>query len=251
MERNGLGFSLVELSIVLVILGLLTGGILAGQSLIRAAQVRSVVAEFQRHQSAAQSFREKYMAFPGDMSAATRFWGRAASTADCVTNSAAALATPGTCDGNGDGSIAAAVAGQSGEDLQFWKQLALAGLIEGGFTGVAPNPVVLTAGINTPASKLNSTAVWYTSSCCAGGSTSFYLANGYGRNFRLFNALVKPEEAWNIDTKIDDGKPAFGFVVAGSWSTCTTATSWTDTTAAVYRLDDNTTTCSLFFPNAF
>ena len=67
-------FSLVELSIVLVILGLLTGGILAGQSLIRAAELRSVTNEFQRYIVATQSFRDKYFAAPGDITDAHRFW---------------------------------------------------------------------------------------------------------------------------------------------------------------------------------
>ncbi len=52
------GFSLVELSIVLVILGLPTGGILAGQSLIRAAELRSVSTEYNRFVTATQSFRD-------------------------------------------------------------------------------------------------------------------------------------------------------------------------------------------------
>ena len=69
------GFSLVELSIVLVILGLLTGGILAGQSLIRASELRAATAEYQRYATSIQSFRDKYMALPGDMTNATRFWG--------------------------------------------------------------------------------------------------------------------------------------------------------------------------------
>ena len=68
-------FSLVELSIVLVILGLLTGGILTGQNLIRAAELRSVVTEFQTYQTAVMTFRDKYFALPGDMTNATDFWG--------------------------------------------------------------------------------------------------------------------------------------------------------------------------------
>lgn len=69
------GFSLVELSIVLVILGLLTGGILSGQSLIRAAELRSVVTDIQQIQTSIYSFRDRYMALPGDMKDATDFWG--------------------------------------------------------------------------------------------------------------------------------------------------------------------------------
>ena len=69
------GFSLVELSIVLVILGLLTGGILTGQSLIRAAELRSVTTEFQKYQTAMMTFRDRYMALPGDMRNATAFLG--------------------------------------------------------------------------------------------------------------------------------------------------------------------------------
>lgn len=97
-------FSLVELSIVLVILGLLTGGILAGQSLIRASELRAVVTEYERYIAASHTFRDKYMAIPGDMANATRFWGDdAALCADAgITNG-----TPGTCNGNANGSIGA------------------------------------------------------------------------------------------------------------------------------------------------
>lgn len=78
-------FSLVELSIVLVILGLLTGGILAGQNLIRAAELRSVTTQLQQYQTALQTFRNKYFALPGDMTKATDFWTSAFGT-NCVTD---------------------------------------------------------------------------------------------------------------------------------------------------------------------
>lgn len=97
------GFSLVELSIVLVILGLLTGGILAGQSLIRAAELRSVASEHQRYVTATKSFQDKYFSVPGDMKNATSFWGAADGGdglgTDCF-NVKSTTAT--TCNGNGD-----------------------------------------------------------------------------------------------------------------------------------------------------
>lgn len=84
------GFSLVELSIVLVILGLLTGGILAGQSLIRAAELRSVSTEQSRWVTAANSFRDKYFALPGDFRDATKFWNLQVSGSGCTSSSGVA-----------------------------------------------------------------------------------------------------------------------------------------------------------------
>jgi hypothetical protein len=69
------GFSLVALSVVWVNLGLLTGGILTAQSLIRAAELRSITTDYNRFITASQTFRDKYFALPGDMRNATRFWG--------------------------------------------------------------------------------------------------------------------------------------------------------------------------------
>ena len=58
-------FSLVELSIVLVILGLLVGSVLAGQSLIRAAELRSVATEYNKYVTASRTFRDRYFGLPG------------------------------------------------------------------------------------------------------------------------------------------------------------------------------------------
>lgn len=115
------GFSLVELSIVLVILGLLTGGILTGQSLIRASELRSITTEYNRYIAAAQTFRDKYFALPGDMANATAFWGAAHATpATCKTTASSSALT---CNGNADGFIQGVVA-TSNESFRFWQHLA-------------------------------------------------------------------------------------------------------------------------------
>lgn len=258
------GFSLVELSIVLVILGLLTGGILAGQSLIRASELRSVTTEYNRYITATQTFRDKYFAIPGDFREATKFWGLQVSGSGCVSNSGiAATSTPGACDGNGNGTIEAAGAvSQAGEFVQFWRHLATAGLIEGTYSGLAgaggTNHCV--ANTNCPSSKLNS-AGWGIR-----GFTTYYSGNlsdwagDYGNffDFGAFgttttpqgNSVLKPEEAWNIDTKIDDGKPGIGKVLGFTLSACTVATGATNFTAD-YRLNDNGNVCALHFLRAF
>jgi prepilin-type N-terminal cleavage/methylation domain-containing protein len=258
------GFSLVELSIVLVILGLLTGGILAGQSLIRASELRAVSTEYQRWATAAATFRDKYFAVPGDMSNATSFWGKNAT--DCNAHTGAA-ATPGTCNGNGDGMITdAAGAGLTGERFQFWKQLSLAGIVEGNYTGLAgsggANHTVIST--NGPSSKLGSggwTAVYVASPFV--GNTTFY-AGEYLNHLRFgaasatgasHTALLKPEEAWNIDTKTDDGEPATGRIIAIYWNNlCSAADDGTHSEldlVASYRLTDSTPQCALNFTKAF
>lgn len=197
------GFSLVELSIVLVILGLLTGGILSGQSLIRAAELRSVTTEFNRYTTAVGSFRDKYFALPGDMNNSASFgWKDAAGT------------TVGNGDGNGQ--IASTATNTTNEISLFWVDLANAGLIEGSYTLIANT--TLTPAINNPKSKLNNGAwnIGYLGTV-ANTSGTYYEGNynnvfffGSGTNATSPGGLLKSEEAWNIDTKIDDGKPQTG-----------------------------------------
>ena len=54
------GFTLIELAIVLVVIGLITGGILVGQDLIQAGQLRSVISQVEKYETAANSFKLKY-----------------------------------------------------------------------------------------------------------------------------------------------------------------------------------------------
>ena len=61
------GFTLIELSIVLVIIGLIVGGVLTGQSLISAAEVRAQISQIEKYNSAVNTFRSKFNALPGDM----------------------------------------------------------------------------------------------------------------------------------------------------------------------------------------
>lgn len=257
------GFSLVELSIVLVILGLLTGGILAGQNLIRAAELRSVSTDIDKMTAAVYTFRDKYFALPGDMRNATQFWGRASSATHCVTNSAAAVDATGSCDGDGDGIVEdPAAASQNGERYHLWRQLTNAGLIEGNYTGVAGTggPGHTTAD-NSPKSKIS--IALYT--MATGGAVSGHSAifdrtiTGLAIQFGGAHAsagnrvpVLTPEECWNIDTKKDDGKPAQGKVLArtdeSTYGLADFATSATSSDLdADYLLTSSIKTCALHF----
>jgi prepilin-type N-terminal cleavage/methylation domain-containing protein len=184
------GFSLVELSIVLVILGLLTGGILAGQSLIRAAELRSVVTEYQRYTTAVQSFRDKYLALPGDMTNAERFWGTAHATdATCITTSSGSVTT---CNGDGDGQVEA-VTTRSNETFRFWQHLANAGLIEGSYTGVAGPLSYLDAlsATNVPSGRLTN-AVWTSTFVGNAGSANASYYEGEYKNIFQLGGILPP-----------------------------------------------------------
>lgn len=66
-RRSEGGFTLVELAIVMVIIGLLIGGILKGQELIATAKVGATVSQIKALDAAINTFQEKYAAYPGDM----------------------------------------------------------------------------------------------------------------------------------------------------------------------------------------
>ncbi len=114
------GFTLVELSIVLVIIGLIIGGVLVGQDLIKAAEIRSQVAQIQEYNSAVNAFRDRYQVIPGDVGAvkATQFGFNDA-----------ANRVPGTNNCDQDGLIECNAAGCAdirafgGETAVFWTDL--------------------------------------------------------------------------------------------------------------------------------
>lgn len=251
------GFSLVELSIVLVILGLLVGGILGGQSLIHAAELRSVIKEHEQYQTAIMSFRGKYLAFPGDMANATSFWGRADNgsfSGQCASPSTNTGTGTQTCNGNGDGVI-----NTFAETVRFWQHLANAGLISGTYTGVAGSggPGHSEIGVNVPESKMGNGIGWAAretiGSATGGGSLwDEYPARDLLRvgaetsSSILSGNVFTPADAWNIDTKLDDGKPASGTIWTRGWQNCTTAANSGEFDAD-YNLSNESVSCSLFF----
>lgn len=266
------GFSLVELSIVLVILGLLTGGILAGQSLIHAAEIRSLTTESQKVSTATMAFRDRYFGLPGDIGNATSFWAK--DNTNCPGNSGT-TGSPGACNGNANGVVENTTgSGSSPSELfQFWRQLALAGLVEGSYSGLsgASYPECI-PGTNCPRAKYpNATMIlldfnwvgtsnngWWNPST-AGSGNWLVVGAQIGSGSYPFSAIITAQDAWNIDTKMDDGKPARGSVMAmgctayhggcmvdGS-NAAPTSDCATFASTAQYKLDLTGNTCTLMF----
>lgn len=253
-------FSLVELSIVLVILGLLVGGVLAGKSLIHAGELRAVSSEQQKIVTAYQAFRDKYFALPGDFSNATLVWGKNSSVCNGQSGTAT---TPGTCNGNADTQILYISTVQH-EHWRQWQHLSLAGFIEGTYSGTQSSDVSKPSqnsgeiGENMPASKFPN-AGWDTRYYDTGSGDGTYFA-GIAGNLLFFvgddnngnpaTAIMTTEDAWNVDTKMDDGMPGTGKLFGMPRNNCTTASSASDFTGA-YKLNTTGTLCALYWKNQF
>lgn len=246
-------FSLVELSIVLVILGLLTGGVLGGRSLIKAAELRAIPTELARYSTASHAFRDKYFGFPGDLANATQFWGIAAgSTGTDTTSGNFASTDRKTCNGDGDGVISDT--GAIKEHYRAWQHLVNAGLVEGFYPGTTTNPT----RNQWPNSRYPKTA-WSTASAgpATTGSIFTFDVPAHGNSLTLhrddgYVGAIVAEDAWTIDNKMDDGRPQFGKVLSikgSSFNPCST-TFEQPTTAdatATYNLTHKGANCSLHF----
>lgn len=167
MKSKQSGFTLVEIAIVLVIVGLLLGGVLKGQELITSSKAKALFADKAAFQTAYNMYNDRYRAIPGDdLTASTRFSGLS-----CGVLGATASQTTGvTCrNGGGDGAIvaqtvvritstqgAAIVNGNTDEVYKLFQHLRAAQMIKtegtgpgeifipplnavGGFTGIQSN----------------------------------------------------------------------------------------------------------------
>ena len=207
--RAQAGFTLVELAIVMIIIGLLIAGVLKGQALIQNAKVTSTVAQIKAIDAAVSTFKDTYNDIPGDMVTPTT------RLPNCTNACAVA--------GNGDQALANApgAVALGGENEAFFPQLAVASLI----TGIQPGASSAVIGQNFPAAKVGTNGIQ------AGSTTAspLALANAVGvlgTQGGLFLAIVPtigavaatttgmlPNEAFRIDTKLDDGSPGTGDVV--------------------------------------
>jgi prepilin-type N-terminal cleavage/methylation domain-containing protein len=226
------GFTLIELSIVLVIIGLIIGGILVGQDLMNAAAIRAQIAQIDKYNTAVNAFKLKFNALPGDMNAAT-------ATAFGFT---ARGAFAGQGDGNGViegvwGNGASSNYGSitfGGETQIFWVDLTTANMVDGGFSqnNMLARPASVTAAqvsLYYPAAKIgngNYIFVW------SGGWLALAGVQGKSDGVNYFsleavvgspaglvgvpaaNTTLTVQQAYNIDSKIDDGLPQSGRVMA-------------------------------------
>jgi len=233
------GFTLVELAIVMIIIGLLIGGVLKGQELINNAKVTATVAQVKGIDGAISTFYDMYKAIPGDMQTPTT------RLPNCTT-------APCNVAGSGDGRLAntpgATPAGTEGE--RFFVHMAAADLL----TGVNPQLAASTApGVTYPEAKIAGVLTAGYSAAPANLTSASFTGGAFtGHYLRLDTApvaaatagtLLTANQAARIDQKLDDGMPGAGSVRAiGAAATCVSAASAVGT----YLEAVTTPSCSLY-----
>lgn len=188
--RNSAGFTLIEIAIVLVVIGLLVGAVLTGQELIGSARVRNLADTSAGIQSAYFAFVDRYRQVPGDWNA---------------TEAGEALGVAVNGGGNDNGRIDNAPGSEWTEPNALWEQLAKAGFLQGNFRGDSAEPT--STNQLAPLNPFNRVMVL--------GRTDDYLDSGGSPPERLNLVLgrgIPVELARELDTKIDDGVPDTGTI---------------------------------------
>ena len=196
MKRQS-GFTLVEIAIVLVIIGLLLGGVLKGQELINSAKVKNFATDFRNIPLFIYGYQDKYKSLPGDDSAvATTHLG-----ANVGGVAVVAATTPAGTIGNGVLNGAWNSTTQTDETVLFWQHVRLAGLAAGPTAAPANAAAVqtfvpqnadgghigITSGVNSPVIGLTGTYI-------------------------VCSTNILGKFAKQLDLTMDDGAPAAGSV---------------------------------------
>ena len=194
MKRNQTGFTLVEIAIVLVIIGLLLGGILKGQEMITQAKIKNVVADFSGVSAAYYGYQDRYKAIPGDDPGALARW---------------ATASPAVVSGNGNGVVGGsynnggAICTTAVESCEWWHHLRQAGFVAGSGASQPFNALTGILGVQTGDGAV------------ATGPTLLNAAAGNGFVGLIACSANLPDKiAIAVDTQMDDGASNLGTVRA-------------------------------------
>jgi prepilin-type N-terminal cleavage/methylation domain-containing protein len=241
------GFTLIELAIVIVVVGLITAGVVGGSSLIESSKRQQQLVFFENVNRSALAFKLEYNAIPGDIKDAWDYWGD-----DCGANA-------GQCNGNGDKVVNSNVWDGylyhvNKERCMFWKHMALAGIWKEKYPcegTIMPD--------NAPINSLNPDTHYMVSAKCPPGNTNTN-CNSYDKFIKTKNYLFTsgkamdggntvwvrcnwykaftPQQMKFFDKKIDDGKPQKGKLVVTD-HTGSTCGSEIATSASPCLNDDN------------
>jgi prepilin-type N-terminal cleavage/methylation domain-containing protein len=193
------GFTLVEIAIVLMIVGLLIGGVLRGQELITSARVRNMVDQKSSIQTAIISFQDRFKMLPGDLSAAQIL----------IVGNGAIAATAGATQGDGTVNVAIAAGVVSGDSAVMFQNLNAAG-----FISCAQCTTAVAGAASTPSNTMVNTFgdyLWYGNIVGGAVATSAWW-DGVGDSRKVLGSgsSVSSQVLAELDRKADDGVPASG-----------------------------------------
>ncbi|HSN20312.1 MAG TPA: prepilin-type N-terminal cleavage/methylation domain-containing protein [Usitatibacter sp.] len=210
MKSQQSGFTLVEIAIVLVIIGLLLGGILKGQELINSAKVKNLANDFRVIPTYIYAYQDKFKALPGDDANVVAHIG---SACDGATN-----CKPGNGNGVIDGNWNAA--GGATEASQFWSHVRLANLAAG--------PTVVSDAAYDPTNAVGG-RLGITS------ATTAQTVAGISGTYIVCSGSILGKFAKQLDIQMDDGNTA-----TGSMRTVADNTASAGTAVATTAVDDAT-----------
>jgi type II secretory pathway pseudopilin PulG len=174
MRRKPQGFTLVEIAIVFVVIGLLLGGILKGQEMVVQARIKNVIADFNGLAAAHYAYQDRYRATPGDDPGATRW----------------SSALPGDGDGTVAGDYNSSIS--NAESRLWWDHLRRSGLVAGLGQQQPLNSLAGMLGVQTGMGTGTGTAL--------GGFSGLIVCS----------ANLPDKVAVAIDSQLDDGTPGAG-----------------------------------------
>lgn len=211
MRKVQKGFTLIEIAIVLVIIGLLLGGVLKGQELIQNARVRNIIAQQDGIKAAYFGFQDRYRGVPGDYPATL-----ALANIPGVANAAGAcpIAVCGTAPNASNGTIDTAQ-----ESITAWFHLSRAGFLTGTYDG-----------IGVAATQTNSPTNPYASFMQIISDAVYQGNGGVLRNNVKTGVGIPSTILGEVDRKIDDGDPNTGelrfSLFSGAPAACMNGASW-------------------------
>ena len=197
MKRNQSGFTLIEIAIVLVIIGLLLGGVLKGQELINSAKVKNLAGDFKNIPVFIYGYQDKFKALPGDDKDVDAHLGATLCTPTCVAT--AGTHGNGVIEGNWNDKLAA-----DSEAFRFWQHVRLAGL--------APGPTAINDLGYIPQNAAGSDIGIQAGTAPASATAPVKDVNGNAirGSYVICSSGILGKFAKQLDTMMDDGNTETG-----------------------------------------